>query len=94
VALLCLVHLPLNVLFNYLVVLPAAMRIELPFFDLEDLRVHIEGALSVWRKLVVLWSRWVDGRLGMYDDKYELGAWAKLLGQVVIALLFGQPGCG
>jgi len=24
--------------------------------------------------------------LGMYDDKYELGAWAKLLGQVVIAL--------
>jgi len=83
----------LNVLFNYLVVLPAAMRIDLPFLDLEDLRVHIEGALSVWRKLVVLV---VGGGLmvglGMYDDKYELGARAKLLGQVVIALLVWSAG--
>src|SRR5438034_7556228 len=41
-----------NILFNYLVVLPLAGRLELPW--LSDVQVHIEGAFSVWRKLVVL----------------------------------------
>src|ERR1041385_3130355 len=44
----------LNILFNYLVAVPALAHSGLPFVDLEDLRIHIEGALSVWRKLLVL----------------------------------------
>ncbi|MCG3149746.1 MAG: putative undecaprenyl-phosphate N-acetylglucosaminyl 1-phosphate transferase [Verrucomicrobiae bacterium] len=83
----------LTVGFNYLVMLPMVARVDLPFLDLEEMRVYIDGALSVWRKLVVLL---VGGglmvALGMYDDKHDLGARTKLAGQVVIALLVWAAG--
>jgi UDP-GlcNAc:undecaprenyl-phosphate GlcNAc-1-phosphate transferase len=75
-----------NVLLNYLVILPLAGKLELSFLDLSALQMHIEGAFSVWNKLAVLL---VGGALmvglGMYDDKHDLTAWWKLLGQVAIA---------
>ena len=83
----------LNIIFNYLVMLPAAGRLELSFVDLRELQFHIEGAFSVWRKLVVLL---VGGALmvglGLYDDKYELKARTKLLGQIGIAVLVALAG--
>lgn len=83
----------LNILFNYLVVLPAATRIDLSFVELSELRLHVDGAFSVWPKLVVLL---VGGLLmvllGMIDDKRDLGARTKLLGQVVIAVLIAASG--
>ncbi len=78
----------LNILFNYLVVLPLAGR-----WEIAGLSEHVPGALSVWRKLVVLL---VGGllmvALGVYDDKHELKARTKLLGQVAIALLVALAG--
>lgn len=83
----------LNVLGNYLVVLPLAMRLDLPGMDLGDLRMHVDGALSVWPKAAVLL---VGGLLmvllGMVDDKRDLGARAKLTGQVLIAVLIAAAG--
>src|ERR1043166_4314186 len=82
-----------NVLFNYLVVLPLSAKIDLPFIEVPDLRVHIEGAFSVWSKLVVVL---VGGALmvavGAYDDKHDLRARTKLLAQVFIALLVAAAG--
>jgi UDP-GlcNAc:undecaprenyl-phosphate GlcNAc-1-phosphate transferase len=82
-----------NVLFNYLIVLPVAAKITWPGLALPDLRVHIEGAFSVWPKLVVLL---VGGALmvalGMYDDKQELRPGWKLLWQVVIASMVAVSG--
>jgi UDP-GlcNAc:undecaprenyl-phosphate GlcNAc-1-phosphate transferase len=78
----------LNVVFNYLVVLPVAARV-----NLAGLSEYVEGAFSVWRKLVVLL---VGGllmvALGIYDDKHELKARSKLLGQIAIALLVALAG--
>jgi UDP-GlcNAc:undecaprenyl-phosphate GlcNAc-1-phosphate transferase len=78
----------LNIVFNYLVVLPVAAH-----WDVADLSEHVEGAFSVWRKLVVLL---VGGllmvALGIYDDKYELKARSKFLGQIGIALLVAAAG--
>ncbi len=77
-----------NLLFHYLIVLPVLAKVHLPLVDAPDLRVHIDGAFSVWRKLVVLL---VGGvlmvALGAYDDKYDLKPRAKLLAQCVIAAL-------
>ena len=77
-----------NVLFNYLLILPFASHVNLP-----DLRTHVEGAFSVWPKLVVLL---VGGALmvavGAYDDKHDLRARTKLLAQVIIALLVAAAG--
>lgn len=81
-----------SLLFNYLIVLPVAGRVDLPA-GLSDLRVHIEGAFSVWNKLAVLL---VGGGLmiglGLYDDKHNLRARHKLIGQVVIALAVALAG--
>ena len=78
----------LNVAFNYLVVLPLAAR-----WDVSELSIHVPGAFSVWRKLVVLL---VGGllmvALGMYDDKHDLKARPKLLGQIGIALIVALAG--
>src|SRR5207247_6751915 len=83
----------LNVIFNYLVVLPAAARIDVPFVNLDDLRVHIAGALSVWPKLVVLLTGGLLMlALGVYDDKHDLKAAPKLLAQIGIALLVALAG--
>ena len=82
-----------NVLFNYLIILPLSAKIDLPFIELPDLRVHINGAFYVWPKLVVLL---VGGALmvavGAYDDKHELKARTKLLAQVFIALCVAAAG--
>jgi UDP-GlcNAc:undecaprenyl-phosphate GlcNAc-1-phosphate transferase len=82
-----------NVLVNYLIILPLAAKINLPVVELPDLRAHIEGAFSVWRKLVVLL---VGGALmvalGMYDDKKDLPARWKLLWQVVVASIVALSG--
>ena len=82
-----------NVLFNYLIILPLASAINLPSIELPELRQHIEGAFSVWPKLVVLL---VGGvlmvALGLYDDKHELRARIKLLDQFGIALLVALAG--
>jgi UDP-GlcNAc:undecaprenyl-phosphate GlcNAc-1-phosphate transferase len=82
-----------NVLFNYLIVLPLAARVDVPFIEVPDLRGYIDGAFSVWPKLVVLL---VGGLLmvglGVYDDKYEVRARTKLLGQLAIALLVALAG--
>jgi UDP-GlcNAc:undecaprenyl-phosphate/decaprenyl-phosphate GlcNAc-1-phosphate transferase len=78
----------LNVVLNYLIVLPVVAR-----WNVGDLSLYAEGAFSVWRKLIVLL---VGGLLmivlGVYDDKYELKARTKLLGQVGIALLVAAAG--
>ena len=78
----------LNILFNYLVVLPAVVH-----WDVGEMSLHVPGAFSVWRKLVVLL---VGGLLmvilGIYDDKHELKARKKLLGQIVVALLVAAAG--
>lgn len=75
----------LNIIFNYIVALPVAAR--------WDLSEHIPGAFSVWPKLVVIL---VGGllmiALGLYDDKHDLRAHTKLLGQVVIALMVAAAG--
>ena len=79
----------LNVLVNYLFVVLAAAHLTLP----DDLSVHIAGVLSVWPKLVVLV---VGGLLmvllGAYDDRHDLSARTKLLGQIGIALLVAVSG--
>ena len=79
----------MNVLFNYLIVVLAAAHLNLP----DDLSVHIAGMLSVWPKLMVLL---VGGllmvALGAYDDRHDLRARTKLLGQIGIALLVALGG--
>src|SRR5262245_47795581 len=83
----------INVLVNYLVLLPLAGKIDSPFVDLSDLQEHIEGAFSVWRKLVVLLvGGFLMVALGAYDDKYDLKARPKLLAQIGIALLVALAG--
>lgn len=73
----------LNILLNYFPVLPLAAR-----WAPADLSVHVPGAFSVWSKLLVL----IGGgaamvALGAYDDKHDLKARPKLLGQLAIAAL-------
>ena len=79
----------LNILFNYLVVVFAGTHLNLP----EDLSIHIAGVLSVWPKFVVLL---IGGLLmvilGAYDDRHDLRARTKLLGQIGIALLVALSG--
>src|ERR1019366_10504020 len=77
----------------YLVILPLAGRIDLPFTDFPDLRAYIGGAFSVGPKLVVIL---VGGllmiALGLYDDRHDLKAGPKLLAQVLIASLVAAAG--
>src|SRR5579871_6927168 len=83
----------INVIFNYLFILPLGTRVDLPFIDMPDVKMYLDGAFSVWPKLLVIV---VGGGLmvllGMYDDRYELGAWPKLIAQVAIALLVAVAG--
>jgi len=82
-----------NVVFNYLVVLPLASNVDLPFIDMPDVKMYLNGAFSVWPKLLVIV---VGGglmiALGLYDDKYELGARTKFVAQMVIASLVALAG--
>jgi UDP-GlcNAc:undecaprenyl-phosphate GlcNAc-1-phosphate transferase len=82
-----------NVVLNYLVVLPFASTVNLPFIEMPDVEMYLEGAFSVWPKLLVIV---VGGglmvALGMYDDKYELSARKKFVAQIVIALLVACAG--
>ncbi|MEI8314461.1 MAG: MraY family glycosyltransferase [Verrucomicrobiota bacterium] len=79
----------LNVLFNYLFVVLAAARIELP----DDLSMHIAGVVAVWPKLaVLLGGGLLMVALGAYDDRHDLRARTKLLGQIGIALLVALGG--
>lgn len=82
-----------NVVFNYLVVLPFASNLDLPFVEMPDVKMYLDGAFSVWPKLLVLV---VGGglmiALGMYDDKHELTARKKFVAQIVIASLVALAG--
>jgi UDP-GlcNAc:undecaprenyl-phosphate GlcNAc-1-phosphate transferase len=82
-----------NVMFNYLFVLPLGSRVDLPFIDMPDVKMYLDGAFSVWPKLlVILLGGGLMVALGMYDDKYELNARTKLIMQLVIALLVALAG--
>jgi len=75
-----------NVLFGYLVILPLANRIELPFFDQATVQGYIQGAFSVLPKVgVLLLGGTLMVAVGVYDDKYTLRARSKLLAQLVVA---------
>jgi UDP-GlcNAc:undecaprenyl-phosphate GlcNAc-1-phosphate transferase len=82
-----------NVIFNYLIVLPLASRVDLPFIDMPDVKMYLDGAFSVWPKLLVIV---VGGglmiALGMYDDRYDLSARKKFVAQVVIASVVALAG--
>src|SRR5882724_918931 len=82
-----------NVVFNYMFILPLASRMDLPFIDMPDVKMYLDGAFSVWPKLlVIVLGGGLMVALGMYDDKYELNARTKLIAQVVIALLVAAAG--
>jgi len=83
----------INVVFNYLVVLPLGSTIDLPFIEMPDVRFYLEGAFSVWpRLLVIILGGGLMVALGMYDDKHELSARTKFVAQVIIALLVACAG--
>jgi UDP-GlcNAc:undecaprenyl-phosphate GlcNAc-1-phosphate transferase len=70
-----------TVLVNYCVVAPLVA-----WWAPADLAVHLPGAWSVWRKLVVLLAGGAAMvGLGLYDDKHDLRARQKLLIQLLIA---------
>jgi len=82
-----------NVLFNYLFILPLGSRVDLPFIDMPDVKMYLDGAFSVWPKLlVILLGGGLMVALGMYDDRYELNARTKLIAQFVIALIVACAG--
>jgi len=82
-----------NVLFNYLFILPLGSRVDLPFIDMPDVKMYLDGAFSVWPKLlVILLGGGLMVGLGMYDDRYELKAPTKLIAQIVIALFVALAG--
>ncbi len=82
-----------NVVFNYLFLLPLASRVDLPFIEMPDVKMYLDGAFSVWPKLlVIVLGGGLMVALGMYDDKYEVKAWTKLIAQIVIALLVALAG--
>jgi UDP-GlcNAc:undecaprenyl-phosphate/decaprenyl-phosphate GlcNAc-1-phosphate transferase len=82
-----------NVIFNYVIVLPLASRVDLPFIDMPDVKMYLDGAFTVWPKLlVILLGGGLMVALGMYDDKYELNPRAKLIAQIIIALFVALAG--
>ena len=82
-----------NVFFNYVFILPLASKVNLPFVEFPDLRMHIEGAFSVWPKLVVLLlGGLLMVVLGAYDDKRELKARSKLIAQFIVAAIVWLAG--
>jgi len=82
-----------NVVFNYMFILPLGSRVDLPLIDMPDVKLYLDGAFSVWPKLlVIVLGGGLMVALGMYDDKYELNARAKLMAQVVVALLVALAG--
>ena len=82
-----------NVVFNYLILLPLASRVDLPFIEMPDVKMYLDGAFSVWPKLlVIVLGGGLMVALGMYDDKYEIKARTKLIAQIVIALLVALAG--
>src|SRR5580698_7734604 len=82
-----------NVVFNYLFLLPLASRESLSFIDMRDVKMYLDGAFSVWPKLlVIVLGGGLMVALGMYDDKYELKPRTKLIAQVIVALLVALAG--
>lgn len=78
----------LNVLVNALVVLPMLAR-----FEFANLDSYIAGAFTVLPKLLVLLAGGaLMVTLGLYDDKRDLRAGPKLLGQVAIASFVAAAG--
>jgi UDP-GlcNAc:undecaprenyl-phosphate GlcNAc-1-phosphate transferase len=76
----------LNVVLGYFVVLPLATRAALPVVNAPEVAMYLEGAFAVMPKLlVVLAGGALMVGIGMYDDKHELSARAKLIAQIVIA---------
>jgi len=82
-----------NILLNYLVVLPLAAHVDLPFTDFPDVRPYIEGAFTVGQKLFVLLAGGaLMVALGAYDDSHDLRAGPKLAAQIAIACLVAAFG--
>jgi len=78
----------LNILLNYFLLMPLAARWAPP-----DLAIHLSGAFSVWSKLLVLLGGGAAMvALGCYDDKHDLRARPKLLGQLAIAAVIWLAG--
>lgn len=82
-----------NVAFNYLVVMPIVFKHGLPFVNVSDLAVHREGAVLAGVKLAAI----LAGGLGMVvlglrDDKKDLHARTKLIGQLAIAFVVAASG--
>lgn len=75
-----------NLVLNYLVLMPLVFRHGLPFLDVSQLRAYEPGAVSAGPKLAVLL---VGGALmvalGARDDRNDLHAGWKFLWQVLIA---------
>lgn len=83
----------LNVLFNYLVVLPLTARWDMPFVEFPDPRAYIEGAFRVGPKLLVLLAGGaLMVALGLYDDLHDLKPGWKFLAQIAIASLVAAFG--
>ena len=77
-----------NILLNYFIVMPLVSRCAPG-----DLSIHVPGAFSVWAKLlVVLGGGAAMVLLGAVDDKKDLKARPKLLGQILIAVLVWAVG--
>jgi UDP-GlcNAc:undecaprenyl-phosphate GlcNAc-1-phosphate transferase len=82
-----------NVMFNYLFILPLGSSVDLPFIDMPDVKMYLDGAFSVWPKLlVIVLGGGLMVALGMYDDRYELNARTKLVAQVMVALVVALAG--
>jgi UDP-GlcNAc:undecaprenyl-phosphate GlcNAc-1-phosphate transferase len=76
-----------NVVFNYLVVMPLVYRYGLPLLDVAELAQHREGAIMAGPRLAVLLLGGAGMvALGMRDDKDDLHAGWKFFWQTVIAL--------
>ena len=82
-----------SVVFNYLVVLWLAEKIDLPGLRMPDLHAHIAGAFSVGPKLAVLLLGGAGMvALGLRDDRQDLDARWKFLWQLLIASAVAAAG--
>lgn len=82
-----------NLVVNYLIVMPLVFQTDVSFLNLGDLSEYREGAIKVGPKLLVLLLGGAGMiALGMRDDKNDLHARWKFLWQILIALAVALAG--
>jgi UDP-GlcNAc:undecaprenyl-phosphate GlcNAc-1-phosphate transferase len=82
-----------NVVFNYLVTMRLVFNYGLPFMDVSDLSKYQLGAIESGVKLAAVLAGGAGMvLLGMRDDKNDLHARAKFIGQIVIAGVVAASG--